>query len=274
MQFVEPEIREGRDEVERAKEFTLPELVRESDVRGDLHTHTFASDGSHSIEQMASQARERGYEYLGITDHSQSLKIAGGVSIDDLWKQIALIDKVNDLGLGIRVLKSAEVDILADGSLDYPDEVLQELDYTVCSIHSRFGLNRERQTERILRAMDNPYFTILGHATGRLLLNRPGYDLDFDRIVLHARDAGRFFEINSSPDRLDLSANNARLASEAGVLIAISTDAHSMREFGTIQYGIEQARRAGLDKARVLNCQPLAQLLSSFKHKACETPRS
>jgi DNA polymerase (family 10) len=135
MQFVEPEIREGRDEVKRAKELTLPELVREPDVRGDLHTHTFAGDGSHSIEQMASHAQERGYEYLGITDHSQSLKIAGGVLIADLWKQIVLIDKVNDLGLGIRVLKSAEVDILTDGSLDYLDEVLRKLDYTVCSIY-------------------------------------------------------------------------------------------------------------------------------------------
>ena len=163
--------------------------------------------------------------------------------------QIHYIDKLNSRLAGIRVLKSAEVDILADGALDYPDEVLKELDYTVCSVHSRFGLGRQEQTERILRAMDNRYFNILGHATGRLLLKRPGYELDMDRIIHHAKQNGCFFEINSSPDRLDLSAENARLASEAGVKIAISTDAHSTREFGTVRYGIDQARRAGLEPA-------------------------
>jgi DNA polymerase (family X) len=161
---------------------------------------------------------------------------------------------------GIRVLKSTEVDILADGALDYPDELLRELDYTVCSVHSRFRLGKQEQTERILRAMDNRYFNILGHATGRLLLKRPGYELDMNRVIQHARHNGCFFEINSSPDRLDLSAENARLANEAGVKIAISTDAHSTREFGTVRYGIDQARRAGLTPASVLNCLPWPSL--------------
>jgi DNA polymerase (family 10) len=151
-------------------------------------------------------------------------------------------------------LKSAEVDILADGTLDYPDVVLKELDYTVCSVHSRFGLGRQEQTERILRAMDNRYFNILGHATGRLILKRQGYELDMDRIIHRARQNGCFFEINSSPDRLDLSAENTCRANEAGVKIALSTDAHSTREFGTVRYGIDQARRAGLEPASVLNC--------------------
>jgi DNA polymerase (family X) len=151
-------------------------------------------------------------------------------------------------------LKSAEVDILADGSLDYPDELLRELDYTVCSVHLRFAFGKSQQTERILRAMDNGYFNIPGHATGRLLLKRPGYELDIERIVNHAKQTGCFFEINSSPDPLDLWAENARLAHEAGVMIAVSTDAHSTREFGTVRYGIDQARRAGLDKKSVLNC--------------------
>ena len=175
------------------------------------------------------------------------------------------IDNLNARLAGIRVLKSAEVDILADGTLDYPDELLKELDYTVCSVHSRFGFGKQEQTERILRAMDNRHFNILGHATGRLLLKRPGYELDMDRIIDHARQNGCFFEINSSPDRLDLSAENARLANEAGVKIAISTDAHSTREFGTVRYGIDQARRAGLEPASVLNCLPWPSLEPLFR---------
>jgi DNA polymerase (family X) len=206
------------DEVERAQRGTLPVLITVKDIRGELHAHSTSSDGSHSIEQMAIAARDFGYEYIGITDHSQSLKIAAGVPVDDLWKQIRFIDKLNSRLAGICVLKLAEVDILADGSLDYPDELLKELDYTVCSVHSRFSFGKPEQTQRILRAMDNRYFNILGHATGRLLLKRAGYELDMDRIIRHARQNCCFFEINSSPDRLDLSAENARLANEACVV--------------------------------------------------------
>jgi histidinol phosphatase-like PHP family hydrolase len=173
---------------------------------------------------MAEAARDRGYEYIGITDHSQSLKIAGGVSVDDLWQQIRYIDQLNGKLRGFRILKSSEVDILADGSLDYPNDLLKELDYTVCSIHSRFALDKKAQTERLLRAMDNRYFNILGHATGRLLLKRPGYEIDIGRVIGQAQQNGCFFEINSSPDRLDLSAENARKAIAAGVMIAISVN--------------------------------------------------
>lgn len=263
--FIAPELREGHDEVERAASGTLPELVMETDIQGELHAHSTSSDGSHSIEQMARAALARGYAYIGITDHSQSLKIAHGVSVDDLWKQIRFIDRLNERLGEIRVLKSAEVDILADGTLDYPDELLRELDYTVCSVHSRFGFNREQQTERLLRAMDNRYFNILGHATGRLLLKRPGYELDMGRVIEQARAQGCFFEINSSPDRLDLSADNARAAIEAGVKIAISTDAHSTREFGLVHYGLDQARRAGVTKNDVLNCMPWNKLSRLMK---------
>ncbi len=265
LQFIEAELREGHDEVEKAKAGILPTLVTTADLRGDLHAHSTASDGGDSMEDMAEAARARGYEYLGITDHSQSLKIARGVPVDDLWKQIRFIDKLNGRLRGIRILKSSEVDILADGSLDYPDDVLKELDYTVCSIHSRFGLGREAQTERILRAMDNPYFNILGHATGRLLLKRPGYDIDMDRVIDHARQNRCFFEINSSPDRLDLSAENARQAAAAGVLIAISTDSHSTGELGLIRCGIDQARRSGLERSTVLNCLPWQKLQLLFR---------
>jgi DNA polymerase (family 10) len=202
LSFIEPELREGYNEVDQAAQDALPTLVTVNDVRGELHAHSTSSDGAHSIEQMARAAHDRGYEFIGITDHSQSLKIARGVSVEDLWKQIRFIDKLNDRLNGIRILKSAEVDILADGALDYPDDLLRELDYTVCSVHSRFGLGKNGQTDRILRAMDNRHFNILGHATGRLLLKRPGYEIDMERIIMHANQNGCFFEINSSPDRL------------------------------------------------------------------------
>jgi DNA polymerase (family X) len=263
--FIEPELREGNDELEKAASGEMPVLVTRNDLRGELHAHSTSSDGSHTIEQMAAAAQTFGYEYIGITDHSQSLKIARGVSVEELWNQIRYIDRLNERAGAIRVLKAAEVDILADGSLDYPDELLKELDYTMCSIHSRFALDRVAQTERILRAMDNRYFNILGHATGRLLLKRPGYEVDVDRLISHARQNGCFFEINSSPDRLDLSAESARLAGAAGVRIAICTDAHSTREFDLVRYGIDQARRAGLTRELVLNCMPWQELASLFR---------
>ncbi|HYO84620.1 MAG TPA: PHP domain-containing protein [Bryobacteraceae bacterium] len=265
LQPIAPELRDGNDEIGLAASGRLPNLITKADIRGELHAHTTSSDGAQTVDQMAAGAADRGYEYLGITDHSQSLTIARGVSEQDLWAQIRYIDKLNEANGRVRVLKAAEVDILEDGSLDYPDSILKELDYTVCSIHSKFALNRTAQTQRVLRAMDNRHFNILGHATGRRLLRRPGYELDVDRVIKHARQNGCFFEINSSPQRLDLSAANARLASEAGVMIAINTDAHSTREFDFLECGIEQARRAGLEKAAVLNCLPLSRLRRLFK---------
>ena len=265
LRYIEPELREGYDEVERAANNTLPTLATAKDIRCELHAHSTSSDGGDSIEDMAEAARERGYEYIGISDHSQSLKIARGVSVEDLWAQIRYIDKLNGRLRGFCILKSSEVDILADGSLDYPDDLLRELDYTVCSIHSRFGMDRQQQTERLLRAMDNRSFNILGHATGRLLLKRPGYEIDVERVIDQARKNGCFFEINSSPDRLDLSAENARKASAAGIRIAINTDAHGTGELPLIRCGIDQARRAGLEKSAVLNCLPWQKLQPLFK---------
>ncbi len=265
LDYIEPELREGHDEIARAARRSLPVLVTVGEIRGELHAHSTSSDGSNSIEEMAAAAKDRGYEYIGITDHSQSLKIARGLSSEDLWAQIRFIDKLNAKMQNFRILKSSEVDILADGSLDYPDDLLRELDYTVCSIHSRFSLGEVKQTERILRAMDNRYFNILGHATGRLLLKRPGYEIDIGRVISHARQAGCFFEINSSPDRLDLSAENARAASKLGVRVTVNTDGHSIRDFRYLSYGIDQARRAGLDKRGVLNCLPWEHLQPLFK---------
>jgi DNA polymerase (family 10) len=261
LSYVEPELREGRGEVTSAARGRLPKLVAVTDLRGDLHMHTIASDGANTIADMAAAAQARGYEYIAITDHSQSLKITNGLTEERLLKHLDAIDKVNGKLRGFRILKSAEVDILEDGRLDYSQSALKKLDLTICSIHSRFGFDKQKQTERIFRAMDNRYFTILGHATGRLLLKRPGYDLDMERIVEHARENGCFFEINSSPDRLDLSDEHARLAKKCGVKIAIDTDAHSTRELDFVSAGINQARRGWLEAADVLNTMPVNELL-------------
>lgn len=263
--WVPPELREGRGEVAQAARGELPRLVELGDIRGDLHMHTTASDGVDTIEAMAEAARERGYAYIGITDHSQSLRIARGVSIANLWAQIRRIDKLNVRLRGFRILKSAEVDILADGSLDYPDDLLAELDYTICSIHSRFALARQTQTERVLRAMDHPAFTMLGHATGRLILRRSGYPLDFPRIIEHAVARRCYFEINADPDRLDLSADNVRLVAAAGIKLAIGTDAHRVAGLDYMRCGVDVARRAGLEKQALLNTGTLAQLALAFR---------
>ncbi len=260
LEFIEPELREGSGEIEAAAQGRLPRLVGLDDLRGDLHMHTTASDGANSLAEMAAAAKERGYEYIAITDHSQSLKITNGLSEKRLFAHIKAIDKLNARLKGLTILKSAEVDILEDGSLDYSDAALKELDLTICSIHSRFALDKQRQTERILRAMDNPYFNFLGHATGRLLLKREGYEVDMERIMEHAKDRGCFFEINSSPDRLDLSAEHARLAKQRGIKIAINTDAHSTSELRFMSAGINQARRGWLEPADVLNALPLGRL--------------
>jgi DNA polymerase (family 10) len=261
MTLIAPELREGRDEIELARADALPALVTMADIRGELHAHTTSSDGSHSLEAMAIAARDRGYQYLGITDHSPRLKMVRGLSVDALRAQLRQIDELNRRLSPFRVLKAAEVDILEDGTLDYPDEVLRELDYAVCSIHTVFNLDESAQTERMLRAMSNPHCAILGHPTGRLLLRRPGYPLDLERIIDRARETGCVLEINASPDRLDLSAEHARLAAAAGVRIAISADAHSVGELDFTRHGVLQARRAGLEPADIVNCRPVNELL-------------
>ena len=265
LNYVEPELREDRGEVESAAGHQLPKLIRLQDIRGDLHMHTTSSDGANTLPEMANAAQALGYEYIAITDHSQSLKITNGLTEKRLLQQIKAIDRLNARLKNFVVLKSAEVDILEDGRFDYSDAVLKELDFTICSIHSRFALNKEQQTSRILRAMDNRYFTILGHATGRLLLKREGYELDIKRVLKHAKVNGCFVEINSSPDRLDLSDENAKLAREMGIKIAVNTDAHSIRELGFISAGVNQARRAWLEPTDVLNTLPIGKLKEHFK---------
>ncbi len=255
-----PELREDHGEIKAAANDRLPDLIEVSDIRGDLHCHTSASDGHDSLEAMAEAAAERGYEYLAITDHSKHVTVAHGLDEGRLRRQIRAIDRLNEKLDGLRLLKSAEVDILEDGSLDLPDKILAELDLTVCAVHYQFGLSRAKQTERILRAMDNPYFTILAHPTGRLLEERAACALDLERVLEGAKERGRIMELNAHPDRLDLDDEACRLAAELGVRIAISTDAHRAGDLGFMRYGVDQARRGWLSAGDVVNTLGLPAL--------------
>ncbi len=258
--FIPPELREDRGEIEAARKNALPRLVEAADIRGDLHVHTTASDGRNSIEQMVEAAQARGYAYLAISDHTRHLTVAHGLDARRLARQIEAIDKLDARLENFRVLKSAEVDILADGSLDLPDSILKELDFTVCSVHYRFDLPARQQTERILKAMDNRYFTILGHPSGRLIGRREPYALELERLIEGARERGCFLEVNGQPDRLDLNDVACKMAKEAGVMVSIATDAHSVAQLDYMRYGLDQARRGWLEPARVLNTRPWPQL--------------
>ena len=264
--YIEPVLREHRGEIEAAQEGRLPTLVELDAIRGDLHCHTRASDGHESLRAMAEAGAERGYEYLAITDHSQHVAVAGGLDEARLSEQIERIERLNDeLDGRIRVLKSTEVDILADGSLDLPDSILERLDLCVCSIHSKFDLSREQQTERVLRAMDNPNFSILGHPRGRLIGKRDAYELDLERVLEAAAERGCFLEVNAQPKRLDLSDADCRLAKEMGVKVAISTDAHSSTNLDYIRFGVDQARRGWLEADDVINTCSLEALRKLLK---------
>ena len=258
--FIPPELREDRGEIAAARAGSLPELVRLEQIRGDLHCHTRDSDGRDTIEAMARAAAARGYEYLSVNDHSKKVTVAHGLDRRRLLAQLRAIDRVNEKQPGVVVLKSAEVDILDDGSLDFPDELLAQLDFTVCAIHYGLARSRTKQTERILRAMDNRYFTILAHPTGRLINAREPYDIDLERILEAARERGRVLELNAHPDRLDLDDQACRLAKQAGVRVAISTDAHRTADLDLMRFGIGQARRGWLEAKDVINTRPLREL--------------
>lgn len=260
MQYIEPELRENNGEIEAALEHRLPKLVELSDIRGDLHSHTNETDGHYTLAEMAAAAQAKGYEYLAITDHSQRLTVANGLDRKRLLAQIKAIDKLNEQLKGFTVLKAIEVDILEDGSLDLPDDVLKELDLTVCSVHSKFNLSEKKQTERIVRAMDNPHFKILGHPTGRLLNRRSPYALNLSRLLQAAKERGCFVELNAQPERLDFSDIYCRMAKEIGVKVAISTDAHSIYHFDFMRFGVGQARRGWLEAKDVINTRPLREL--------------
>lgn len=262
--YIEPELREGRGEVEAARAETLPKLIRLEDLKGDLHSHTDRTDGRNSLEEMADAALARGHTYLAVTDHTKSLKITGGQDEVRLREQIRQIDRLNGKLRGLRLLKAAEVDILVDGSLDLPDDLLRELDLTVCSVHSKFTLPVQAQTDRVLRALSHPSFRILGHPTGRLLLRRRGHPIDVDRVIQEAKALGRVLELNAQPDRLDLDDQACLRAKRAGVRIAISSDAHGVSEFDYLRWGVDQARRGWIEAKDVINTLPLPQLLKAL----------
>ncbi|MGC9324692.1 MAG: DNA polymerase/3'-5' exonuclease PolX [Desulfomonilia bacterium] len=263
--FIEPELREDRGEIHAARTGSLPTLVREDDIRGDLHMHTRATDGKNTLEDMVKAARERGYQYVAITEHSPRVTMAKGLSGKDLLKRGEEIERLNERYTGITILKSAEVDILEDGSLDYSDDILKELDLVVCSVHYNQRLSRKKQTERILRAMENPHLTILGHPTGRLINERKPYEVDLDRIMHAAVENGCFLELNAHPDRLDLTDVQCKRAQEMGLKVAISTDAHSITDLDFMQFGVNQARRGWLEKKDVINTRTLKQLRKMLK---------
>jgi DNA polymerase (family 10) len=267
LDYVEPEIREDRGEVDAAIEHRLPVLITRADIRGDLHTHTTESDGTASIEEMAAAAKALGYEYLAVTDHSKAMAMARGLTVERLLKHIENIHRIGAKLKGITLLAGSEVDILADGRMDYDDDVLKELDIVVASPHVSLKQDTKKSTDRLLRAIDNKYVNIIGHPTGRLLNRREGLPLDMPRIIAAAAASGTALEINAGYPRLDLDDTNARHASEAGVMITIDTDAHATAEFEQMPYGINVARRAWLTPDKVLNCQPLGAIRKFIKAK-------
>ncbi len=263
--YIEPELRENRGEIEAALQGMLPSLIEQGDILGDLHAHTRATDGRATLEQMAEGARKRGYRYLAITEHSRSLAMARGLDPERLRRQMEEIDRLNEKLGDFRIFKSIEVDILEDGSLDLPDDVLGELDFTVGAVHSRFNLSRQAQTERILRAMDNRFLNILAHPTGRLIGRREPYEIDMEKVVRGALERGCHLEINAQPDRLDLDDVHCRMAREMGVKLALSTDAHAPAEFDFMRFAVGQARRGWLARDDVLNTRSAADLLKLLK---------
>lgn len=259
--WIAPELREDRGEIQAALTGTLPELLKVEDIKAELHSHSTWSDGVNTIREMALAARKRGLKMLAITDHSASLGIAGGLTAEDLLKQRAEIDRVQkEMGSEILLLQGAEVEIKADGSLDYPDEVLAELDIVIASLHVSLRQPRKEVTERLLNAMSNPHVDIIGHPSGRLLPNREGADLDMDVVLEAAQEHGLALEINANPSRLDLDEVYARRAAEMGIPLSINTDAHSPADLDLIEYGVSVARRAWVSPDAVLNCRPAEKL--------------
>jgi len=251
--YIEPELREDRGEIDAARKGRLPQLITLDDIRGDLQCHSEETDGHATLEEMAAAAKELGYEYLAITDHSKNVTMAKGMDAGRLAEQIEAVDRLNEKLEGIRLIKGCEVDILKDGSLDLPDDILQELDLTVCSIHYNRNLSRDKQTERVLRAMENPNFKIFGHPTGRIVNGRSPYEIDLERIMQAAKENGCILELNAHPERLDLSDTQCKMAREVGVKLVISTDAHRPDELKLMRCGVEQARRGWLEADDVIN---------------------
>jgi DNA polymerase (family 10) len=267
LDFIPPELRENCGELEAAANHTLPNLIQQFDIRGDVHMHTVETDGRNTIEEMAEAARDRGYEYMAITDHSKNLAFANGLTDERALAHIERIRTAEKKVGGIRIFAGIEVDILGEGSLDLSDSVLEQLDIVIASVHSQFNQDRAAMTDRLLKAISNPNTSLLGHPTGRLLLRRDAYQFDIDAVLKAAAKNRVAMELNSYPDRLDLSDVHLRMAKQHGVKIVINTDSHHTSHLEKIHYGITQARRAWLTKDDVLNTLPMQTFAKAMKHE-------
>lgn len=267
LQYITPELREGRGEVRAALAGNLPNLVELPDIRGDLHVHSTWSDGNENIETIAQAAREMSYEYIAICDHSISSKIANGLDIERILNKMIEVRELNEKVSGIEILMGAEVDILKDGSLDYPDDILEKLDVVIASVHSGFNMDEAAMTNRIIRTIENKFVHIIGHPTGRLLGRRDPYQININAIIDAAAEHQKSLEINAYPDRLDLKDIHVRQAKERGVILTINTDAHSIPDLSLIIYGVYTARRGWLESKDVLNTFPLEQLMEWLSDK-------
>jgi DNA polymerase (family 10) len=268
LDWIPPELRENNGEIEAAEEHRLPVLIEEGDIRGDVHMHTVETDGKNTIREMAEAGVARGYEYIAITDHSKNLAMTMGLDDARAVEHIKRIRAVDQEMEGkIRVFAGIEVDILADGALDLSDDVLAQMDVVIASVHSLFNMPEDQMTDRMVKAIENPYVRILGHPTGRLLLRREPYQLDVTAVLRRAAEVGVAVEHNAYPDRLDLCDRDLRLAKELGCRIAINTDAHHTSHLAKMRYGIEQLRRAWLSKEDVLNTLGAGEFLSALRRR-------
>jgi len=262
--YIPPELREGHGEIELAESGRLPVLLEPGQIQGVFHTHTIYSDGSATLEQMVEATRSLGYRYIGISDHSQSAFYANGLKEDRIRAQHAEIAAVQKKFPDVRIFKGIEADILADGAMDYPDEVLATFDFVIASVHSRFNLSEEDQTRRICRALANPYVTMLGHSTGRLLLARDGYRVDMRQVLDAAATHGKIVEINANPHRLDLDWRLCGYAREKGVKFSVNPDAHSTEGLEDVPFGVNVARKGGVTAADVVNTLPADAMTASL----------
>ncbi|HEX2329502.1 MAG TPA: DNA polymerase/3'-5' exonuclease PolX [Candidatus Angelobacter sp.] len=265
LEWIPPELRENNGEIEAAAEGRLPELIKVEDIQGDVHMHTVETDGKCTIEEMALAARERGYKYMAITDHSKNLAFANGLDDKRAEQHIKKIRQANDAIEGITVFAGIEVDILADGELDLSDSVLEQMDLVIASVHSHFNQDQQQMTDRLLRVIENPHTSLIGHPTGRMLLRREGYTFDYDKVFTAAAKAGVAMEHNAYPDRLDLRDQHLRMAKARGVKFVINTDAHHTSHMEKIRYGVLQLRRAWLTKADVLNTLPVEEFAKQMR---------
>ncbi|MBS1853015.1 MAG: DNA polymerase/3'-5' exonuclease PolX [Acidobacteria bacterium] len=266
LDYIAPEMRENLGEIDAAEKHTLPGLIEQKDLQGDVHMHTVETDGRNTIEEMAEAAKERGYKYMAITDHSKNLAFANGLDDKRAVEHIARIHKANEQIEGIRIFAGIEVDILGDGTLDLSDSVLEQMDLVIASVHSHFNQSAAEMTDRLLKAVENPNTSLIGHPTGRLLLRRDAYPLDIEAVIKAAAQKKVAMELNAYPDRLDLNDRHLRLAKQHGVKIVINTDSHHTSHMEKIHYGILQARRAWLTRDDVLNTLPVQKFAKAMKH--------